>query len=78
MSRWLLVELYPELDKHRTTRTGVWCSITQIPGIKSLTDISAISRRTADELVGDVFLPEDHVLVDTSAQRRPRKRNGAT
>jgi len=74
MSRWLLVELYEDLAKHRTTRTGVWSGIKILSGVKSITDISAISRRTADELVGDLFLPDDQVLA-SSPRRRPR-RNG--
>jgi len=77
MSRWLLVELYEDLAKHRTTRTGVWSGIKILSGVKSITDISAISRRTADELVGDLFLPENQVLA-SSPRRRPRRSNGAT
>jgi hypothetical protein len=68
VSRWLLVELEPDLAQHYTTRTGVWCSLKQIAGIKSITDISAISRRTADALVGDCFLPDDQALLP-----KPRK-----
>jgi hypothetical protein len=70
MSRWLLVELEPDLAKHYTTRTGVWCGIKGINGVKSLTDISAISRRTADALVGDVFLPDDQSLLPKSRKAR--------
>ena len=77
MSRWLLVELYEDLGKRRTTRTGVWNGIKILSGVRAITDISAISRRTADELVGDLFLPDDQVLA-TSPRRRPRKDNGAT
>jgi len=77
MSRWLLVELYEDLEKRRTTRTGVWSGIKILSGVRSITDISAISRRTADELVGDLFLPDDQVLA-TSPRRRPRRSNGAT
>ena len=77
MSRWLLVELYDDLDKRHTTRTGVWCGIKGVNGVRAITDISAISRRTADELVGELFLPDDQVLA-SSPRRRPRRSNGAT
>jgi hypothetical protein len=75
MSRWLLVELEPDLVAHHTSRTGVFVTITLVNGVKQVTDISSMSRRTIDEWVGEWFLPEEQTLVSKSAARRPR-RNG--
>jgi hypothetical protein len=69
MSRWLLVELEEDLAQHYTTRTGVWSSLKQIAGIKSITDISAISRHTLDDWLGEWFLPDDQVLLPTKPRR---------
>ncbi|HYW87393.1 MAG TPA: hypothetical protein VFB50_06475 [Chloroflexota bacterium] len=74
MSRWLLVELEEDLAKLYTTRTGVFVSVKQVNGVRSVTDVSAISKRTADEWLKDVYLPADQVLIP---KRRPGK-NGAT
>jgi hypothetical protein len=70
MSRWLLVELEPDLAMHHTSRTGVFVTIKLVNGVKQVTDISSMSRRTIDEWVGEWFLPEEQ-----SAVRGPR-RNG--
>ena len=51
MSRFWLVELEPDLPSHYTTETGVWCSIHQISGVKSITDLSAISQATLDVIL---------------------------
>jgi hypothetical protein len=70
MSRWLLVELEPDLAKHYTTRTAVWRLIKLTPGVKAITDISAMSRRTLDAWLGEWFLPDDQVLLPTKPRRR--------
>ena len=77
MTRWLLVELESDLTRCRTTRTSVWRGIKLVAGVKSVTDMSSLSRRTMEAWLGDCFLPDEQVVVDKSAQRRPR-RNGAT
>ena len=77
MTRWLLVELESDLTRCRTTRTSVWRGIKLVAGVKSVTDMSSLSRRTMEAWLGDCILPAEQVLVDKSAQRRPR-RNGAT
>jgi hypothetical protein len=71
VSRFLLVELVPDLAAVRTTRTGVWSSLRSVNGVQSVTDLSAISRQTLDEWVGELFLPPDQVLLPR--RRRPRK-----
>ena len=74
---WLLVETEEDLGKCRTTRTGVFAQLKQVSGVKQVTDMSAISRRTLDDWLGEWFLPDDQVLLPgmPSKTRRPR-RNG--
>lgn len=74
---WLLVKTAADLAKHGTTRTGVFAQIRQVTAVESVTDMSAISRRTLDTWLGDWFLPDDQVLLPEmpSKTRRPR-RNG--
>jgi hypothetical protein len=53
MSRWWLVELHDDLEHRQfpTTRTGVWCGIHSVNGVKALTDMEAISFETLDEML---------------------------
>ena len=64
MSRFWLVELDDDLASKFTTRTGVWCGIKDVNGVRSVTDMEVISQVTLDELL----LPAEQSLV------RPRKR----
>jgi hypothetical protein len=49
MSRFVLVEIEPGLDRSR--HTGIWCAVRLIPGVRSLTDISAISAETLNAIL---------------------------
>jgi len=71
VSRWLLVELEEDLAARYTTRTGVFVSVQNVNGVKRVTDISCISKRTADEWLNDWYLPDNQVLLP--GHRRPRK-----
>ena len=51
MSRFWLVELDEDLESHFTTRTGVWCGIKSVNGVKAVTDMEVISQATLDELL---------------------------
>jgi len=77
---WLLVETFEDLATCHTTRTGVFAGIRQVSGVRQVTDMSAISRRTLDAWLGEWFLPDNQVLLPgmPSKTRRPRKDNGAT
>jgi hypothetical protein len=77
MSRWLLVELEPEFAHLRTTRSAVFRGIKLVSGVKAVTDISAISKTTADVWLNEWYLPEERQVGDKSAHRRSRK-HGAT
>ena len=46
MSRWLLVELEEDLAKLYTTRTGVFVSVKNVNGVRSVTDLRAIRLET--------------------------------
>lgn len=49
MSRFVLVEIEPGLDRSRYV--GIWCRIRQTPGVYSLTDLTAISQSTLDMIL---------------------------
>lgn len=49
MSRFILVEIEPELPQYR--RRGIWCAVKQIPGVHSLTDLTAVSQNTLDAIL---------------------------
>ena len=51
MSRFWLVELDEDLASKFTTRTGVWCGIKGVNGVKAVTDMDVISQATLDELL---------------------------
>ena len=51
MSRFWLVELEEDLAALYTTRTGVWCGVKSVNGVKSVTDVEVISRGTLDALL---------------------------
>jgi hypothetical protein len=67
VSRFWLVELEPDLEVHKTTRTGVWCGVKGVNGVRAVTDLEAISQATLDELL----LSAEQSLVT------PRKRTRA-
>ena len=74
---WLLVKTAEDLAKHRTTRTGLFAQIRQVSAVESVTDMSAISRRTLDTWLGDWFLPDDQVLLpEMPSKTRKARRNG--
>jgi hypothetical protein len=51
VSRWWLVELHEDLESRKTTRTGVWCGVHGVNGVKDITDMDAISYETLEELL---------------------------
>jgi hypothetical protein len=71
MSRFWLVELHEDLESHKTTRYGVWCGVHGVNGVKSLTDMDAISFDTLEELLR----PSDPELVQL--WRKQRSTGGA-
>lgn len=48
-SRFILVEIEPGLDRSRYV--GIWCAVKQIPGVHSLTDLTAVSQSTLDAIL---------------------------
>jgi hypothetical protein len=56
-SRWLLVELVPDLAAAHTTRTGVFSQIKQCAGVLCVIDASSVARETLDQWL----LPADQV-----------------
>lgn len=46
MSRFWLVEVEEDLPSLHTTRTGVWCGVKTVNGVRSLTDLRAITLET--------------------------------
>ena len=69
MSRFWLVELDEDLESHLTTRTGVWCGIKSVNGVKAVTDMEVISQATLDELL----LPPGESMI-TSLRRFKKTR----
>jgi len=67
MSRFLLVELEEDLAEHGTTHDIAMLGCKYVPGVRSVTDLSAISRVTLD----DWLLPADQAM--PRAQRRKLK-----
>ena len=49
-----MVELHEDLAAHYQTRDGAWRLISQVPGVKALTDLEYIS---ADTLT-DILMPQ--------------------
>jgi hypothetical protein len=68
VSRFWLVELDEDLAAHRTTRTGVWCGVKSVNGVKRVTDMAVISHTTLDECL----LPADASLVTNKRQKKER------
>jgi hypothetical protein len=68
MSRFWLVELDEDLEHSQfpTTRYGVWCGVHSVNGVKSLTDMSAVSFETLDEIMA----PSDPELIRVWRQQR--------
>jgi len=58
VSRFLLVELEEDLAKHGTTHDTAMLGCKYVPGVRSVTDVSAISRETLD----DWLLPADQAM----------------
>ena len=48
MSRFLIVELEPDLAAVYTTRGGVFASIKIVSGVRGVTDVETISQATLD------------------------------
>jgi hypothetical protein len=69
VSRFWLVELEPDLAAHSTTRTGVWCSLKGVNGIRAITDMEVVSQATLDELL----LPAVQSLVKRPTSTRKRE-----
>jgi hypothetical protein len=70
VSRWWLVELEPDLESHFTTRTGVWCGIKSVNGVKAVTDMEVISQTTLD----DILLPPEQSMI-TNLKRFKQRRH---
>jgi hypothetical protein len=51
MSRFLLVELEPDLAERMTTQIGVWNSLKLVNGVRSITDLALISQPTLDAIM---------------------------
>jgi hypothetical protein len=69
MSEFWLVELEPDLAAKFTTRTGVWCGVKDVNGIKSVTDARVLSHALLDEL-GVPLLPAEQSLIRKSPSKR--------
>lgn len=72
MSRFWLVELEPDLEQlaFPTTRGGVWAGVLMVNGVRSLTDVAAISRETLDALLRP---PEPQNEAHGAARRNARR-----
>lgn len=46
MSDFWLVETESDLERLRTTRSGVWHGVRTVNGVKSVTDLSAVTLMT--------------------------------
>jgi hypothetical protein len=51
MSRFLLVELEPDLAEHQTTRESVFRAISMTSGVRQVIDLSVISQTTLDHIL---------------------------
>jgi len=72
VSRFWLVELYEDLEHlpfSPTTRGGVWAGVKSVNGVKSVTDLSAVSWQTLDALL----LPEEQVSRPERVRRNARR-----
>lgn len=56
MTRFLLIELDPALDRSR--RVGIWCRVKQIPGVQTIVDLEACSQETLDTILMTLPVPE--------------------
>jgi hypothetical protein len=76
VSRFWLVELHQDLEQgdFPTTRYGVWCGVHGVNGVKSLTDMDAISFETLDELLR----PTDPELVQLWRKQRAERAKAAS
>ena len=70
MSRFWLVELDEDLESHFTTRTGVWCGIKGVNGVKAVTDMEVISQATLD----DILLPPTMSMITSLKRFKQRRR----
>jgi hypothetical protein len=67
---FLLVELHSDLSKHLTTSTGVWASLGQVAGIKSISDLSTMPIALFEEQVLMRLSPQEERLVQQALRRR--------
>jgi hypothetical protein len=51
LSRFLLVELEPDLAEHQTTRESVFRAISMTSGVRQTIDLSVISQTTLDQIL---------------------------
>jgi hypothetical protein len=70
MSRFWLVELDDDLESQFTTRTGVWCGIKSVNGVKAVTDMEVISQTTLEELL---LPPEQSMITNLKRFKQHRK-----
>ena len=70
VSRFWLVELDEDLKSKFTTRTGVWCGIKSVNGVKAVTDMEVISRATLDE----VLLPPEQSMITSLGRFKKTRR----
>jgi hypothetical protein len=67
---FLLVELQPDLAQHQTTPTGVWVSLRQIAGIKSVSDLSTMPMAALEDQVLMRLSPEEQRLFRRKVRAR--------
>jgi hypothetical protein len=67
---FLLVELHPDLSQHQTTPTGVWASLAQIAGVKSISDLSTMPIPLFEEQVLMRLSPAEERLVQQALRKR--------
>ena len=70
MSRFWLIELEPDLESRFTTRTGVWCGIKSVNGVKAVTDMEVISQAT----LAEILLPPEQSMI-TNLRRFKQRRH---
>ena len=71
MSRFWLVELDEDLASKFTTRTGVWCGIKSVNGVKAVTDVEVVSQITLDEML----LPPEQSMITNLRRFKQRRRS---
>lgn len=74
MSRYLIVELEPDLEHLpnvplKVTRSAVFRGILQVPGVRSISDIAFVSRESMDAWL----MPPEQVVEELPPPRKRAK-----